>query len=437
MRQIKLTHHHTRGQKAAGSSFRQAVSSAVDVRSLSKASILLIGFVSVMVIRFYNLAIFPSSDDVYFGHFIQQLASERTDTVLDKTPIAISDNNVHVIEDFDSIDKNARKQKNSTKIDNITVFYNLFVNPNADHSETMRVQDIVKEQMSYLIPDIHYPVYVHSIGKELPIPNTELLAHHATGGESVTLHSMWQYCQKHKGKKVVYMHSKGSFHSHERNELLRRFLTRSALSRQCAHKDEIGSLSCNVCSGRFSPFPHPHCSGNMFLADCDYVAKLINPLDFENRMNDIPRVKEFLALPPEKQMDSSFMGIGRYSYEHWIHSAPFVKPCDLYKPSTFVWGYDGVPNASEVDTIDLHGEDSEFELQPAPRFPFWVYELIYKGLRHWTGFEHRFEEYQSLYNETPPGPSIGSPPSTATWWGWRMEEWVNEAIFKSPAGNAR
>lgn len=334
--------------------------------------------------------------------------------------------------------------KDQTKIDNIPVFYNLFVLDEADHNETMRVRDLVNEQMSYLIPDIHYPVYVHSIGKELPIPNTELLGHHPVGEESVTLHSLWQYCQKHKEKKVVYLHSKGSFHNTEENDLLRRFITRSVLSRKCAYKDKhensqngttISSFSCNVCSSRFSPFPHPHTSGNMFLADCDYVSKLINPLDFEDRMNDIPRVKENLLRPLQDRVHPSMIGIERFSNEHWILSAPFVKPCDLYKDSEFTYGYEGLPNATVVDTIDLEGEDSAFELQPAPRFPFRTYQGPHLGSAeqdYWTGLQYRLQEYQALYNETPPWPSLGSSPSSSTWWGWRMNEFVDD-LFTSPA----
>jgi hypothetical protein len=321
--------------------------------------------------------------------------------------------------------------KYQKKIDNIPIFYNLFLNRDADRNETSRVRRLVKEQLSHLIPDIHYPVYVHSIGKEMPIPNTELLQHHPEGAETVTLHSLWQYCREHREKKVVYMHSKGSFHHNPENERLRKFLTRSVLSRQCAYKDEHGenSFTCNVCTSRFSPFPHPHTSGNMFLADCEYVSNLINPLEFEERMNDIPRMKERMQMPEETRIDASGVGADRFSCEHWIHSSPSVRPCDLYKPSTFIWGYAGVPNATVVDTIDLEGDESAFELQPAPRFPFRVYQTDLT-MDYWTGLHYRLQEYQALYNEVPAWPSLSS--SSSSWWGWRMDAWVDEA-FTSPA----
>ena len=57
-----------------------------------------------------------------------------------------------------------------------------------------------------------------------------------------------------------------------------------ALSKECAMMPED---TCNVCSSRFSPVPHPHTSGNMWLARCDYIKKLIDPLIFEAAMNSL------------------------------------------------------------------------------------------------------------------------------------------------------
>lgn len=338
-------------------------------------------------------------------------------------------------------------KKYQKKIDNIPVFYNLYLDPKADQNETIRVQNLVNDQLSYLIPDIHYPVYVHSIGKELPIPNTELLQHHTEAAETVTLHSMWQYCREHKEKKVVYLHSKGSYHHNPQNEALRMFLTRSVLSRQCAYKDEhkassdegssSSAFACDVCTNRFSPFPHPHTSGNMFLADCEYVSQLIDPLEFEGRMHDIPRIKEWKEVPIQARVHRSCVGIGRFACEHWIHSAPFVRPCDLFKSSSFIFGYDGIPNATVVDTIDLEGEDSAFELQAAPRFQYRTYTTD-RTVDYWTGLEYRLQEYQTLYNATPAWPSLSSSSSSSSsaWWGWKMDSWVDEA-FTSPGTKAK
>jgi hypothetical protein len=195
----------------------------------------------------------------------------------------------------------------------IPVFYNLFV---ANASETTRVMDIVSEQQALLRPE-HKPFFIQSIGAIAPnIPNATLLGHRAKGTEMVTLHSLWDFCTHHtQVEKVVYLHSKGSSRHSAQNEALRKFLTAGALSNECA---SVGPDMCNVCSSRFSPIPHPHTSGNMWLARCDYVRKLIDPFDFEERMN------EFTTNCTANGRESCD-GRLRYSAEHWIHSHPSVK----------------------------------------------------------------------------------------------------------------
>jgi hypothetical protein len=195
----------------------------------------------------------------------------------------------------------------------IPVFYNLYV---ANASETSRVLDIVSEQRSFLRPE-HKPFFIQSMGKvELKIPDTTVLGHRAKGTEMVSLHSLWNFCTHNTEiEKVVYLHSKGSSRASQANEDLRKFLTVGALSEECASVDPD---TCNVCSSRFSPLPHPHTSGNMWLARCDYVRKLIDPYDFEERMH------EFTSNCTAKGRESCD-GRLRFSAEHWIHSHPSVK----------------------------------------------------------------------------------------------------------------
>jgi len=125
-----------------------------------------------------------------------------------------------------------------------------------------------------------------SIGVPLQIENTTLPQHDEKGWEPQTLRLLWQQCKINTHDKIVYIHSKGSFHPNNDNDLLRRFLTRGALSEECSNLPS----SCNVCSSRMSPIPHPHASGNMWLARCDYVQKLIDPELFEGAMNKVSRV---------------------------------------------------------------------------------------------------------------------------------------------------
>lgn len=313
---------------------------------------------------------------------------------------------------------------------NIPVFYNVFLSPDADQTETSRVQALVDDQLSYLLPEIHHPLFVHSIGQEnITIPNAILLGHHDVGDESITLHSLWQYCKRNTDQTIVYLHSKGSFHPSPENDLLRLFLTRSVLSPHC-FKTGLGSHSgsnndsvkCNFCTSRFSPFPHPHVSGNMWLAQCSYVAMLINPLDFNERMRS--GIPHLVNHPHEEDPG---VGMGRFSAEHWIASrGALLRPCDLYTNPDFVWGYDVLPDLSAYRELP----SSMFALEQAPRFEWDVYSNNFQEFLY--GLEHRFGEYMALYNETPQLPpseesldgnrSIGN-----IWWGWRMNEWVETA----------
>ena len=120
-----------------------------------------------------------------------------------------------------------------------------------------------------------HQVFVRSTGKPIQIENATILQHDDEGDESQTLGLLCQHCVENPSDTVVYLHSKGSFHAKEENNRLRR------LSEECAHVPD----QCNICSSRFSPLPYPHTSGNMWVAKCVYVRKLINPNEFQQKIN--------------------------------------------------------------------------------------------------------------------------------------------------------
>jgi len=276
------------------------------------------------------------------------------------------------------------KQTNSSA-SSIPVFYNLFL---AAENDSSRVLDIVSEQMALLRPE-HKPVYIQSIGvMKLSIPNTELLGYQMNGTEMITLRSLWEYCKRNPVEKVVYLHSQGSSRNTPENEDLRKFLTIGALSKECSTLPD----TCNVCSSRFSPLPQPHTSGNMWLAKCDYVRCLIDPNLFEKLMD---KITSNCTSHGRENCD----GRGRYSAEHWIHSHPTVKPCDLYPEPSFTWDYEGVPSNG---TFDL-------DLAKAPRFDVLKYVKWKKCVGRGVRLEHRLDEYWELYRERPDDKS---------WWGW-------------------
>ena len=254
-----------------------------------------------------------------------------------------------------------------------------------------RVLNIMKEQFAKIDPEIHDVVSasVVSIGhRTSKIANEAILEHFNKGNEDRTLHALWEYCRTNKNSdaKVVYLHSKGSFHPHSRNDMMRRFLTEGALSHECAKLPD----SCNVCSSRMSPLPHPHTPGNMWLARCDYVAKLIDPQALAEG-----------KLAKNYYRHNSCRGFGRYFFEHWAHSHPSVLPCDLYPGKEYTWDYKPIPVSNFTK-----------DLQNAPRFKFdnYVHRGVCGGslLDYWRDL---FWDYEQLYNITTVDQS---------WWGWKI-----------------
>lgn len=302
-----------------------------------------------------------------------------------------------------------KDDNNNNNVTNIPVFYNLYVSTEDDRkkidiNETDRVLKLVIDQLEHhLDRQIHYPVYVNSIGRPLRIPDTIQLAHYKEGQETLTLHSLWRHCQIQKDQpnaRVVYLHSKGALHNHERNDRLRDFVTAGATSPKCT--DNLVPETCDVCSIRFTPFPHPHVSGNMWSARCQYIAQLPNPLEFEDLMETVPRVHT--AKQPY------YVGRRRFAAEHWVYSHPIVLPCDVYT-GRFTCGYKGAKSKLR--------DDVDVRWSAAPRFQLDYFRGDTKkdrDLEYWTGLDARLEEYKILYNQTP----------SENWWGWKLNAWVEQ-----------
>ncbi len=307
-----------------------------------------------------------------------------------------------VMENLTSISIPTKQRHNKTIV--VPVFYNVYAHP----KRKIRIdiaKDIFKEQMALLRPE--HKVFVRSIGSRIDIYNATHIRHDENGDETGTLGLLWDHCREREnlGGKVVYIHNKGSFNPKPKNDVLRRFMTRGALSEECSNMP----TTCNVCSSRMSPVPHAHTSGNMWVARCDYVKKLIDPLKFEEAMRTKVNPKEG---------EESCNGMGRFAAEHWIHSHPGVRPCDLSTSSDFTWAYENVP-------------EGEFEkrLEAAPRFELTKYRKKFYE-RKYCGppkpLSKILSEYRDLYDETP----------TATWWGWDLYNVTTEGIVSSRAGVA-
>lgn len=187
---------------------------------------------------------------------------------------------------------------------------------------------------------------INSIGGELEKLDQlydNLLSHHhfAVGSESITLTAIYNYCKDNSDTLVIYIHSKGTFHRSDTNDKLRRFLTRGALSKNCENLPD----TCNVCSSHISALPHLHTPGNMWLARCSYVKKLLPPLKFQQKMTDL-RIKYHIGINRPR------LGAGRWAFEHWILSHPDVRPCDVFAATAPLQGYNNMDDIEDNWVVD-------------------------------------------------------------------------------------
>ena len=231
----------------------------------------------------------------------------------------------------------------------MSIFYNLFLNSSLQFS---RVNKLVVDQLSYLDPSVHNPVYINTMKTTwdlqqlqetvmqkiifkknkttdgypsqhetlMPQLNLTLLQHFEKGDEGLTLHSLWSHCQHHPDDTVMYIHDKGSFHPRRTNDMLRHFLTVAATSEACYQSIATTSTNngkhqsnatCNLCGYRFSPLPNPHFPGNMWTARCDYIQHLTDPLLFEAQMDQ--------AVKPTRLRHSPLLrltGLSSYVEQH-------------------------------------------------------------------------------------------------------------------------
>ena len=276
-------------------------------------------------------------------------------------------------------------------VQEVPIFYNLFVSTPSDVS---RVRALALEQLSHLRPE--NKVFVNSIGTPLPLPNTTLLAHHAEASEQVSLRALWNHCREHPNGNVVYMHSKGSFHPNRANDLLRHYMTRGALSKECASLPDF----CNTCGSRMSPVPHPHFPGNMWLARCSYVAKLIDPAALADTLARFPTQSD--------DPNDACRGRGRMALEHWVLSHPDAAPCDLDGDPSYVYGYHDVP--SPDGWVPSLAQSPRFELHEYSRHLDELRMCVDRTPVSGTSLSERLVEYQGLYGTMP----------SAQWWGWHI-----------------
>eukprot|EP00428_Durinskia_dybowskii_P062988 CAMPEP_0170381380 /NCGR_PEP_ID=MMETSP0117_2-20130122/14379_1 /TAXON_ID=400756 /ORGANISM="Durinskia baltica, Strain CSIRO CS-38" /LENGTH=392 /DNA_ID=CAMNT_0010636949 /DNA_START=212 /DNA_END=1390 /DNA_ORIENTATION=- len=211
-------------------------------------------------------------------------------------------------------------------------FYNIFAK--GPHFESIVQEQIQMMTKTGLIEKLD-AVYYQTSGDEglqYKINHTKFIHHaHVSGGSELdTLESMYNYCQSRPATKVLYLHTKGSFHASPANTKFRRLLDCFNLAPHC-----IQALDTyDTCGMRISPHPMPHYSGNFFWATCRHVKGLVDPSWY--RTND-----SFIAITDS--LNECIASSGRYLAEAWVASAPVFKPADCLPVnvgSPYIWGYE-------------------------------------------------------------------------------------------------
>jgi hypothetical protein len=250
------------------------------------------------------------------------------------------------------------------------IFYNIFIPTPSEDGTTKRLDnalDIVSEQLNRKSVSryanqapIYYTLIGHNTTDEIQKNCGESqchLSHYGKeGDESLTLQSLWEYCQENPSSVVTYIHNKGSFHPSDRNTRLRTMVTKSVFSDQCQtisttdDDDNRKHPKCNACSARFSPFPHWHMPGNMWTAQCSYVRNLHAPREFESKMkamvdSTVENTDPSAPRPSNAMIRAEYLvGLGRYSMEHWLGSHPDLRPCDVYDDGMYRNSYSYLPS---------------------------------------------------------------------------------------------
>ena len=163
--------------------------------------------------------------------------------------------------------------------------------------------------------------------------------HYMQGHENITLALLHAHCRNHPKDLVSYLHTKGSFNAKYNGKVQapwRRSATRAAL-----HPDCVGSITrdytstkCNVCALQIQHFGFIAAKANMWTARCDYVTRL-HPIDtYTSRQYAWLDVADQLIANGTLTRDhphnpDSWLGQGRYAFEHWIGGHPDFYGCDL------------------------------------------------------------------------------------------------------------
>ena len=222
----------------------------------------------------------------------------------------------------ESRSSNAGDDEKKKKKKRGVVLYNLIGNEHA----------FTSQQMANLCHTLH------------PRLDCQLLQYHSEESEAVTLQDVYDYCNSsdiaatsssnNSTARVVYLHSKGSYHSQDTNHIWRRQMTDAALHPHCLNPPND---TCDVCGAQFYIKYAIMFPGNMWTAKCSYIRKLLPPnVDGEYTRRKEASIKQFLMLRLWNILHATLdtdnvehFGLDRYQWEHWI-AHPSIQPCELH-----------------------------------------------------------------------------------------------------------
>jgi hypothetical protein len=236
------------------------------------------------------------------------------------------------------------------------IFYNVFVPSDQGEKGVANSLRIVQEQLrqvgsSYAASLQKQPtIFYNTLGKRDGIEAIDMqiichdnnltcthMEHYDEGFEQVTLQKVHDFCSIHKDHRVVYLHTKGAYHTRPVNEGWRRHMTAAATSTDCLAPP---NNTCNLCGWVYYPFWASFMPGNIWTAQCSYIQQLLPPKEYEQKQRHlvkeilIMRVLESFSMRMFPRKDGSNLkmdlyGLNRYADEHWVGSHPAVVPCDV------------------------------------------------------------------------------------------------------------
>ena len=338
---------------------------------------------------------------------------------------------------------NVSENKNA---DNLAVFYHIYIPPDGGLTGITNARRIVEDQLQQLgssyaaryakqrpnqqTSTSFLQVFYTTVGAKNVLTQSYMdhlcsqnelncihLRHVLHGFEEITLEEVYGYCRQQQDAnqeaRVIYLHSKGSFHSQKgQNDNWRWHMTKAVSSQDCitpptkSNSENNSTLTCHVCGLLFYPLWTMFFPGNFWTAQCRYIATYLDaPSVFRKKMTLVvdkmkTRVIQENETEPtlnyrrdwQSQLEDTagkfrtklqsitqsggYLGIDRYAAEHWIASHPAVVPCDMSKTADLeFWWNQVAASDSNASTHDVSGRSSHandastLQWDFAPRHP--------------------------------------------------------------------